>query len=284
MKRVLVTGSSGQLGSELCRILETNTDYELYTPDSSELNISDVDCVERYMCDKCFDFIVNCAAYTNVDSSETEILSAHETNYKGVSNIVKYNNTSKLIHISTDYVFDGNKNQPYNETDIENPLNVYGISKLYGEQQIDEGIIIRTSWLYSCDGNNFVNKIIKLLYEKQQLKIVYDQIGTPTYCENLAYAIIDIMEHDDWCPGIYNYSDEGVTSWYDFAMFIKQYLNNTTCEIIPCLSSEINQIAERPKYSVLNKNKIKNTFNVTTKHWTIGLMSCLNKKFNNGRR
>lgn len=273
--KYLVTGSKGQLGSELKDILKDQADYV----DIDELDITDENAVIAFFCDKSYDFVINCVAYTAVDKAESEERVAYDVNGNGSQYLAKYG--KNIIHISTDYVFDGMNHKPYTESDSTNPLSVYGKSKLKGEEEVfnnaETGIIIRTSWLYSSNCKNFVKTILNLAKDRDQLNIVCDQIGSPTYAKDLASTIIDIIPHiKTGSKEIYHFSNEGICSWYDFATEIVD-LAGLKCKINPIESSEYPTPAVRPYYSVLNKSKIKNDFDIKIRHWKEGLRECINQ-------
>jgi dTDP-4-dehydrorhamnose reductase len=280
MINILVTGANGQLGSEL-KSIYNNSNRTFKKPVSIEftdietLDLSNTIFLKKFLDDHSFDFIINCAAYTNVDLAETEKEKAFEINANCVKSIVEYikGKNTKLIHISTDYVFDGDSHIPYTEDISTNPKSVYGKSKLEGEEYALEhtnSLVIRTSWLYSRYGNNFAKTIYKLCKEREELNVVFDQIGTPTYATDLAKAILQIVNQsiteNRFMPGIYHYSNEGVCSWYDFAQAIasKAY---SKCKINPIISKEYPTPAKRPFYSVLNKSKIKSVYQISIPHW-----------------
>lgn len=280
MINILVTGANGQLGSELKdiykkEIFKFEKQINFIFTDIDTLDISNPIFLKKFFQDHAFDFVINCAAYTNVDLAEKEKEKAFIVNANCVKNIVEsiveYN--TKFIHISTDYVFDGNNHIPYTENMSTNPQSVYGHSKLNGEKialQYKQTIIIRTSWLYSSFGKNFVKTIEKLCKERESLNVVFDQIGTPTYAHDLAFAIFQIIEQTvsdkQFRTGIYHFSNEGVCSWYDFAKNIA-YNVNSECIINPVESKDYPSSVKRPFYSVLNKSKIKSTFNIQIPHW-----------------
>ena len=278
--RILVTGKNGQLGSEIAAIAENFTMYEFFFTGSSELNISDTKEVNNFFDRSSFDAIVNCAAYTAVDKAEDEVDLAYSVNHLGVKNLVdvciKYN--MYLIHISTDYVFDGAKNVPYIELDKVNPSCIYGKSKRMGEEVIlnssVKALIIRTSWVFSNYGNNFVKTIMRLGKEKESIGVIFDQIGTPTYAGDLAVVCIKLLQQTnkwDVKSKVYHFSNEGVASWYDFAFeIIKIY--NLNCKVLPIETSDYPSKVERPQFSVLNKKKIKEDFGIEICHWK----QCLN--------
>lgn len=280
MKKILITGSNGQLGSEL-RKLSVNFPYlSFHFADIEELDITNTNSINLYFENNSYNYIINCAAYTAVDKAESEPDKALLINSEAVKHLseIALRYKIKLIHISTDYVFDGTSCKPYTEEVQVCPVSQYGITKLEGEKQIEksgcDAIIIRTSWLYSSFGNNFVKTILKYSKEKPELKVVFDQIGTPTYAEDLASAILQIINSNKFETGIYHFSNEGVCSWYDFALEIVN-AKNINCKITPILTSEYPTPAKRPHFSVLNKNKIKNTYNLTIPHWKESLYNCL---------
>ena len=276
-KKILVTGANGQLGSEL-RVLSVNSNHEFLFTDVAELDITNREAVDNYVSEHGAEIIVNCAAYTNVDKAEDDTEMADNINHLAVKNLAEVSAKYKLIliHISTDYVFDGSKNTPYLETDATAPLGVYGRTKLAGEKAVtDSGcdyLIIRTSWLYSSFGNNFVKTIRRLTAEKDSLKVVFDQVGTPTYAADLASAILEIIETGKYKSnsGIYHFSNEGVCSWYDFAIEIRN-LSGNLCDIQPCHSDEFPSKVKRPNFSVLDKTKIKETFGLKIPYWKVSL-------------
>lgn len=280
---ILVTGSNGQLGNSIRRVAEGSANNYIYT-DVAELDITDPEAVNRMVADKDVDLIINCAAYTNVDKAEDDAAFAEVLNAGAVDNLAKAMAAKggKLIHISTDYVFGGNTgNTPRGEDEPANPTGVYGVTKLHGEEAVIESgvkaIILRTAWLYSEFGHNFVKTMLKLTAEKPSLKVVFDQAGTPTYAGDLADAIVDIIENGkfDGNEGIYHYSNEGVCSWYDFTKRIAEEAKHTECDIQPCHSDEFPSKVVRPSYSVLDKTKFKETFKVTIPYWTDSLKKCL---------
>ncbi|WP_294564964.1 dTDP-4-dehydrorhamnose reductase [uncultured Succinatimonas sp.] len=269
---LLVTGINGQLGCEMSRILR-----DAIFVSRNDLDISNEKQVSSFVKSHNVDCILNCAAYTAVDAAEDNVSEAELVNTVGPQNLSKY--CSKIIHISTDYVFDGKGYQPYSPGDKTNPLSVYGKTKLAGEQAVlensSEAVIIRTSWLYSSYGKNFVKTIRELAKTKKQIRVISDQIGSPTYAADLARAIAQIIPNvSKNKKGIYHYSNEGICSWYDFAYEIVEQ-SNLDCEVIPILSSEYPTKAIRPFYSVLSKEKIKKVFNIEIPHWRSSLRTCL---------
>lgn len=283
MNNILVTGSNGQLGNELRLVVEEKDKVNNYFfTDVEELDITNKSDVSQFLLANDIDVVVNCAAYTNVDKAEDEKEIADLINHIGVKNLAESCNERDgfLIHISTDYVFDGTKNTPYTETDETKPLGVYGETKLRGENAIInsgcEYVIIRTSWLYSSFGNNFLKTMQRLTAEKESLKVVFDQVGTPTYAGDLANVIYTIIQRDgaDIKNQIFHFSNEGVCSWYDFAISINEYFEND-CRINPCLSEEFPSKVKRPSYSVLDKIKIKNTLGIEISYWRESMEKCI---------
>ena len=283
-KRILVTGANGQLGSELKAFQSAYREYDMIFVDRTELDLADAKAIEAYFADKTFDIVINCAAYTAVDKAENEAEFADAINHKAVevlANIAKVKNIS-LIHISTDYVFDGTNFKPYTETDTVNPQGVYGETKLKGEKAMlainpAHSVIIRTSWVYSAYGANFVKTMLRLGKERDELGVIYDQVGTPTYARDLAEAIMVMLPQlNNENVELYHYSNEGVCSWYDFAKAIFE-LSDTQCNVNPIETKEYPTPATRPHNSLLNKAKIKNEFNLTIPYWKDSLKECLKK-------
>jgi len=280
---ILVTGANGQLGNEMRRVaLSTNESHHYFFTDVEDLDITNQSAIESFVQENEIDVIVNCAAYTNVDKAESDEAMADLLNHKAVSYLaeVAKQHQCTLIHVSTDYVFQGDKNIPCQEDWETNPNGVYGKTKLAGEQAIQNSgckyIIIRTAWLYSVHGKNFVKTMRDLTDRLDAIKVVFDQVGTPTYAGDLAELIgyiIDTNQLDK--QGIYHYSNEGVCSWYDFATEIARMSNNT-CAISPCYSSEFPSPVKRPHFSVLDKRKTKETFGVQVPYWTVSLQQCIN--------
>ena len=279
--KTLLIGNKGQLGTCIEILLKEKSLKNIFFADLPEFDITDENCVKDYLLEIKPELIINCAAYTDVDKAETEDEKAKRVNIDGVKYIGRYSSqiNAKVIHISTDYVYDGNSNKPITENDVVNPLSVYGSTKLDGELALfaenQNSIIIRTSWLYSHFGKNFVRTMLNIGKQKDSLKVVYDQIGTPTYAPDLAEAILMIAEKTKenssfFVPGIYHYSNEGICSWYDFAVMIFK-LANINCAVIPILSDDYPTQALRPKYSVLNKSLIKERFNIVIPHWVWSL-------------
>ncbi len=273
-KNVLVTGANGQLGQELNYMVQnTNTPFRFIFTDFEQLDITDKQQVQHFVIENKIEYIINCAAYTAVDNAESDEEVAYKINYEGVKNLAEVVREvgAKLIHISTDYVFDGTSTIPYKEDDICNPLSVYGKSKLKGEQAIAENakewIIIRTSWLFSQYGSNFVKTMLRLMSEKEELNIVADQRGTPTYAADLAEMIFVILDEAEWHTGIYHFSNSGETTWYDFASKIMELSKLNNCKLSKTTSDQYKTAAKRPMYSVLDKSKIENKYNVVIPTW-----------------
>lgn len=287
---ILVTGGNGQLGTSLRhRVAETGSNNRYIFTDVAELDITDANAVEKSVRENDIDMIVNCAAYTNVDKAETDRDLAERLNGEAAGILAKaikgVNGT--LIHISTDYVFGGNTgNTPRGEEEPVNPTGVYGVTKLHGEESVKQSgckaLVIRTAWLYSEYGKNFVKTMLNLTATKPELKVVFDQTGTPTYAQDLADAIFEIIENGRYIgnEGIYHYSNEGVCSWYDFTKMIAEHSGQTGCRIQPCHSDEFPSPVVRPSYSVLDKTKFKETFGMEIPYWVDSLKVCL-KNMNN---
>lgn len=280
---ILVTGANGQLGNEMRIVSASSKDRYVFT-DVEELDITDKNALLDFVKSEQIHVIVNCAAYTNVDKAEEEQEMAELLNATAVGYLAEAMKDvgGTLIHVSTDYVFGGGQyNTPCKENAPENPTGVYGLTKLHGEQAIKDAgchyIIIRTAWLYSEFGKNFVKTMLNLTETKPQLKVVFDQVGTPTYAYDLASAIFDIVENRKYegNEGIYHYSNEGVCSWFDFAMMIAKYAGHGNCDIQPCHSEEFPSKVIRPAYSVLDKTKIKETFGIKVPYWTDSLIKCM---------
>ncbi|MGZ3845830.1 MAG: dTDP-4-dehydrorhamnose reductase [Flavisolibacter sp.] len=280
--KILVTGANGQLGSDLRDLSSSYPQYEFVFTDVAELSITDRDAVNNFFREQKPAYLVNCAAYTAVDKAESERELCDQINGTAVgilASACKQYGT-RFIHISTDYVFDGNASAPLKETDEVDPVNAYGASKLLGEQlavQNDPGaIIIRTSWVYSFYGKNFVKTMMRLMSERESIGVVSDQVGSPTYAADLAEAIMQIISSGKWVPGIYNYSNEGIISWLDFANEIKTQIKSS-CIVNPLSTEQFPTPAKRPKYSALDKTKIQTTFSVRLKDWKDSLRTCINK-------
>ena len=277
--KVLVTGSKGQLGLEIYK-LSNNYKYNWVFTDVQELDLFNLKELNKKLNIIAPDIIINCAAYTNVDKAESEPETARVINSHAVDVISKwtFKNNSKLIHISTDYVFNGKSSHPLKEDTDTFPINIYGKTKLEGEKKCIQNdpkcIVIRTSWLYSSFGHNFVKVMLDLMLNKKSINVIDDQRGSPTYAEDLAKAILLIINYKKWIPGIYHYSNEGIVSWYSFALLIKK-LFNFNAEINPVRSSEYVSIAKRPKYSHLDKSKIKETYKLTIPTYKSSLEKCV---------
>ena len=285
--RVLITGSNGQLGSEIKDLTSDYENLQCVFRDLPELDICDTETLNTFVKDKKINAVINCAAYTAVDKAEEDLDTASKVNAKGVLNLVNALKKvdGKLIHISTDYVFDGNHSQPYKESDPVSPIGVYGETKRAGELAVlnsnIDAIVIRTSWLYSAYGNNFIKTMLRLGNVKESIQVIYDQIGTPTYAKDLAKTCLDILSNAGFTNiskkgKIYHYSNEGVTSWYDFARAIME-ISNIDCKVIPIETKDYPTQAVRPLYSVLDKSKITSDFKVTIPHWRDSLANCIKK-------
>ena len=281
---ILVTGANGQLGHEMQSVAEKSGDKFVFTDVAGgyeRLDITDVEAVRRMVAEREIEVIVNCAAYTNVDKAETDVELADMLNNKAAGNLAQAMKEvdGTLIHVSTDYVFQGDRNVPCREEWPTNPLGVYGKTKLAGEKSIEatgcKHIIIRTAWLYSKWGKNFVKTMQNLTATRDTLKVVFDQVGTPTYAGDLAAVIGHIIGSGQLDKtGVYHFSNEGVCSWFDFANAICE-LSGNTCDIQPCYSEEFPSPVERPHFSVLDKSKLKSTFGVTVPYWTDSLKKCI---------
>lgn len=290
MKTILVTGANGQLGNEMRLVAQQGADRYIFTDvnevegvETTYLDITDLEAVRKMVADHHVQVIVNCAAYTNVDAAESNGLLAEKLNADAPENLAKAMKEvdGLLVHISTDYVFGGDPyNTPCNESQQGTPTGVYGATKLHGEQKIIatgcNHVIIRTAWLYSEFGKNFCKTMMNLTATKPQLKVVFDQVGTPTYALDLAKAIAVVVEKFDGSQtGIYHYSNEGVCSWFDFTKMIAEYNGTTACDVQPCHSDEFPSPVKRPAYSVLDKTKIKTVFGVEVPYWTNSLKKCI---------
>ena len=280
---ILVTGSNGQLGNEMRVLSKEHTKHTYFFTDVIEsdntevLDITNAKAVRSFVEAHGIDLIVNCAAYTNVDKAEEDEATAMKINADALG--VLGSQGVKVIHVSTDYVFSGDEHIPCRETDPVAPRTAYGRTKYEGEKRLlaacPEAVILRTAWLYSSFGNNFVKTMIKLGREKEQLGVVFDQIGTPTYAADLAWAIFTVIESPVWHPGIYHFTNEGVCSWYDFTIAIHQLAGIEQCKVLPILSEEYQYKTPRPHYSVLDKSKFKKTFGVEIPHWRASLERCM---------
>ena len=280
---ILITGSNGQLGNEMRVPSKQHPKHRYFFTDVIEtegvhvLDITDRKAVATFVEANAIDLIVNCAAYTNVDKAEEDEATAMKINAEALS--VLGSQGIKVIHVSTDYVFSGDEHVPCRETDPAAPRTAYGRTKYEGEKRLlavcPDAVILRTAWLYSSFGNNFVKTMIKLGKERPELGVVFDQIGTPTYAADLAQAIFTVIESPVWHAGIYHFTNEGVCSWYDFTLAIHELADITTCHVRPILSEEYAYKTPRPHYSVLDKSKFKKTFNVAIPHWLDGLKRCM---------
>lgn len=280
MRKILVFGGHGQLGQCLDKVSKQRGYKAIVFLDEKDGNILDHDMLSTLFIRENPDFVINCAAYTAVDKAEDEVQRCEQINKDGAGNLAKFcaEHNAKLIHISTDFVFEGNLPKLLNEEDIARPINVYGKTKLEGEIEISKRLakhyILRTSWLYSEYANNFVKTMRKLGTDRDELGVIVDQIGTPTYAVDLAGAILDIIESDKSAYGTYHYSNEGLTSWYDFAKAIFE-ISEIKVKLTPIPGSAYQTKATRPAFSVMDKTKIKNTFEVEIPYWRDSLVKCI---------
>lgn len=285
--RILITGSNGQLGSEIRELAASYKKFDFVFEDLPGLDICNFNSIKSFILENNISAVINCAAYTNVDKAEQDAEIAEDVNYKGVSNLVNalQSINGKLIHISTDYVFNGDNFMPYKESDSVSPIGIYGQTKRAGELAVIDAdldsIVIRTSWLYSSYGNNFVKKMLSLAEKKEYLEVIFDQVGTPTYARDLAKTCLDILNVDSLVKiskngNLYHYSNEGVASWYDFAVSIIE-LGEENCKIKPIQTKDYHSLAKRPHYSVLNKSKIKTDFKIEIPYWKDSLRDCIGK-------
>lgn len=282
MLNILVTGANGQLGNEI-RLRATASRHNYLFTDVAELDITDPEAVRHCVTANRIDAIVNCAAYTNVDKAEEDEAAADRINRLAPAYLAAAAREAgaTLVHISTDYVFQGDAHLPYDEEQPTEPLGVYGRTKLAGELAVKESgcnyLIFRTAWLYSRFGNNFVKTMLRLTAERDTLNVVFDQVGTPTHAGDLADAVCGILEAERHAgnQGVYHFSDEGVCSWYDFAVEIARLAGNDRCDIRPCHSSEFPSKVRRPAFSVLDKTKVKATFGIRIPHWRDSLATCI---------
>lgn len=283
--KILVTGKNGQLGSELFDLHTQYPMFEFVFTDRTQLNLEDLEQISTQLNEIKPDVIINAAAYTAVDQAENNQFLCETINHLAVNEIAKWANShqAKVIHISTDYVFDGTIEEPLLETDITQPINFYGESKRRGEESLlvenEESIVIRTSWVYSQYGNNFVKTMMRLMNEREELSVVSDQIGAPTYARDLAIAILEILNAPQFVPGIYHYSNEGKISWYEFATAIKE-INNYNTQIHPIASEDFTTLAKRPQFSLLDHNKIKNTYKIEIPYWRDSLVEMIGQLTN----
>lgn len=279
-KNILITGANGQLGNEMRIVSQEQSTLVFHFTDVAELDICDIDAVERWVTEHNIHCIVNCAAYTNVNKAEEDVALCDKLNHLAPANLaaVAARHGIGLIHVSTDYVFNGKHHTPYREDDTPCPNSVYGSTKLAGEEAImrlcPTAVIIRTAWLYSTFGNNFVKTMLRLGSERSEMGVVFDQIGTPTYARDLARAILHIL-HEGIVSGIYHYSNEGVCSWYDFAKAIFDLGGISTCTLKPLHTEEYPTPAARPHFSVLDKSKIKRVYGVEVPYWVDSLRDCM---------
>jgi dTDP-4-dehydrorhamnose reductase len=285
MQNILVTGANGQLGQAIQLIAGSYPDFNFIYTDYQELDITSSAAITGFFSEQAIHACINCAAYTAVDKAESEEEKAFKLNFEAALNLAEacQQHNAQLVHISTDYVFDGKYYRPYTEQDEPNPQSIYGASKLRGEAAAlgtnPDTIVIRTAWLYSQFGVNFVKRMKELMQERPSLNVVFDQAGTPTYAVDLAGAVLHILQYRQQHPdaaigGVYHYSNEGVTSWYDFAVAIKA-LTGAACEVLPITTDQYPTPAQRPPYSVLNKQKIKETFGIQVPYWKNSLEACL---------
>jgi len=282
MRNILITGANGQLGNHMRLASSGSADHYVFT-DVAELDITDADAVRHMVDRERIDVIVNCAAYTDVERAEDDFETADRINRLAPANlaVAAAETGAALIHISTDYVFSGTRNTPYDESCPTDPLGVYGRTKRAGEEAVLQSgcraVIVRTAWLYSEFGRNFLKTMLRLISERETVNVVFDQVGTPTYAGDLAAALRRIVESDAFAgrEGVYHYSDEGVCSWYDFACEIARLAGCGSCTIRPCHSSEFPAKVRRPAYSVLDKTRIKHIFGVSVPHWRDSLQCCI---------
>lgn len=285
--QILITGAYGQLGSEMLQLKQDYPGWKFLLTDVDTLDIANEAAVLRFFAQNKIDFVVNCAAYTAVDKAESDKETAHFVNALAPKILAVQCRKvgAKFIHISTDYVFAGDACTPYSETDRTNPQGIYGKTKLDGEENVLEenpdAMIIRTSWLYSAFGNNFVKTMLRQGKERKELNVVFDQVGSPTYAADLATVILQIIEkyeqdEKSFVCGIYHYANEGVASWYDFAIAVFE-LSGEKVKVNPVLSDQFPRPAKRPKYSVLNKSKIRKTFGFNIPYWKNSLQVCINR-------
>lgn len=282
MQTVLVTGSKGQLGNEIQVLAPAYPQFNFIFTDVEELDICKREAVDGFFSENKIDFLINCAAYTAVDKAEDDEEKCYQINKDAVGYLgeASARHGVKMLHVSTDYVFDGKSYIPYTEDAPVSPATVYGRSKAEGEQRLvsvlQSAVIVRTSWLYSSFGNNFVKTMLKLGRERKRLQVVFDQVGTPTYAADLADALLQIISAAELVPGIYHFSNEGVCSWYDFTLAIFKSAK-IACDVLPIESKEYPTKTPRPHYSVLNKQKVKSAYNLRIAHWEDSLNRCVQK-------
>lgn len=278
--KILITGANGQLGTELHEILEREFPGQTLYTDVQELDLTNAKAVDSYVANNEITHIVNCAAYTAVDRAEEEKMLCAAVNTDAVKNLAMAAdaNGAKIIHISTDYVFDGTNHRPYRESDKVNPISQYGTTKRKGETLLlalaPQAIIIRTAWLYSAHGNNFVKTMLRLADSQTEIKVVCDQIGTPTFARDLARAVVKVLQSHQWVPGIYHFTDEGAASWYDFAKAIFRIAGKDV-KVTPIPTEDYPTPASRPSYSILDRTRIKATYGIEIPHWEEALADCL---------
>lgn len=278
--KILITGANGQLGTELHEILEREFPGQTLYTDVQELDLTNAKAVDSYVANNEITHIVNCAAYTAVDRAEEEKMLCAAVNTDAVKNLAMAAdaNGAKIIHISTDYVFDGTNHRPYRESDKVNPISQYGTTKRKGETLLlalaPQALIIRTAWLYSAHGNNFVKTMLRLADSQPEIKVVCDQIGTPTFARDLARAVVKVLQSHQWVPGIYHFTDEGAASWYDFAKAIFRIAGKDV-KVTPIPTEDYPTPASRPSYSILDRTRIKATYGIEIPHWEEALADCL---------
>ncbi len=278
--KILITGANGQLGTELHEILEREFPGQTLYTDVQELDLTNAKAVDSYVANNEITHIVNCAAYTAVDRAEEEKMLCAAVNTDAVKNLAMAAdaNGAKIIHISTDYVFDGTNHRPYRESDKVNPISQYGTTKRKGETLLlalaPQAIIIRTAWLYSAHGKNFVKTMLRLADSQPEIKVVCDQIGTPTFARDLARAVVKVLQSHQWVPGIYHFTDEGAASWYDFAKAIFRIAGKDV-KVTPIPTEDYPTPASRPSYSILDRTRIKATYGIEIPHWEEALADCL---------